>query len=159
MASISFKYGGHGVAESTKIKATTCGHIFNAVAEEDIDNGSFVSLGDYAEADVYEAAKPVKGSAAYLVLSVPLIYNNFNSRISEADCFYNAAGEIIRAYEIVSGDVVAFSADCFSVTVAKGDTVYVVPSAYKMSKTSTDAILTGTIIDVDRTGKYLVKFA
>ena len=45
MASIfdSLKYGGHGGAESTLMRATECGgHFYNMVSDEDVDNGSVV---------------------------------------------------------------------------------------------------------------------
>lgn len=45
----------HGVAESTKLRATLSGHILNVKADKDLDNGTLVAIDEYVEPDYYEA--------------------------------------------------------------------------------------------------------
>ena len=56
----------HGVASSTKLKATIDGHILNVEADKDLDNGTLVAIGDYVEPDYYEA-KDSTGFAGKIV--------------------------------------------------------------------------------------------
>lgn len=127
MATNMINYVKHGVAESSKIKATECGHIINLLVDEDngIDNGSFVSF-DIADAnighvvvagdiDVLGKTKvPAKEDEVYLVLSVPMIYEDYTPKMREEANFYNGKGEIARCYEIVKGDCFGLSQECFS---------------------------------------------
>ena len=45
----------HACAGSSKLKATTAGHIYNILIEQDLDNGSVVAKGDYVKPEVYKA--------------------------------------------------------------------------------------------------------
>ena len=44
----------HAVAESTKLKATQIGNIWNIEAKDAIDNGTIVKKGAYLRPEVYE---------------------------------------------------------------------------------------------------------
>ena len=124
----------HAVAESTKLKATQIGNIWNIEAKEDIDNGRIVKKGKYLRPEVYQedtattfAGKIIEKAAngAYrvevtaigegegLVLSVPLIYEEYTTKMQEESNFYNAKGDILRVYELYVGDVFTLSADGF----------------------------------------------
>ena len=124
----------HAVAESTKLKATQIGNIWNIEAKEDIDNGTIVKKGKYLRPEVYQedtattfAGKIIEKAAngAYrvevtaigngegLVLSVPLIYEEYTTKMQEESNFFNAKGDILRVYELYVGDVFTLSADGF----------------------------------------------
>lgn len=135
----------HAVAGSSKIKATTCGHIYNIVAAANIDNGSIVGKGDYISAEKYEegtattfTGKIVEKAGngnyyvevesaenAYLVLTDPITGYDTPSALANVKYFYNAKGEIMRCYELVAGDIFELSAEGFSGTPAKGASVSV----------------------------------
>lgn len=124
----------HAVAESTKLKATQIGNIWNIEAKDNIDNGRIVKKGKYLRPEVYQedtattfAGKIIEKAAngAYrvevtaigegegLVLSVPLIYEEYTTRMQEESNFFNAKGDILRVYELYVGDVFTLSADGF----------------------------------------------
>lgn len=124
----------HAVAESTKLKATQIGNIWNIEAKEAIDNGRIVKKGKYLRPEVYQedtattfAGKIIEKAAngAYrvevtaigdgegLVLSVPLIYEEYTTKMQEESNFFNAKGDILRVYELYVGDVFTLSADGF----------------------------------------------
>lgn len=124
----------HAVAESTKLKATQIGNIWNIEAKDAIDNGRIVKKGKYLRPEVYQedtattfAGKIIEKAAngAYrvevtaigegegLVLSVPLIYEEYTTRMQEESNFFNAKGDILRVYELYVGDVFTLSADGF----------------------------------------------
>ncbi|MCQ2148369.1 MAG: hypothetical protein MJZ16_12790 [Bacteroidales bacterium] len=143
----------HAVAGSSKLKATVCGHIYNIVAAADIDNGCIVGKGawqgmeKYAEAAattftgtvIDQAAngnwyvEVATASNAYLVLTVPETYYNTPSYLGNEEYFYNAAGDIMRCYELVPGDIFELSATGFNGTPTKGAAVTVAAKKVKIS--------------------------
>ena len=145
----------HAVAESTKLKATQIGNIWNIEASKDIDNGAIVKKGNYLRPEVYAedvaatfAGKIIEKAAngAYrvevtaigegegLVLSVPLIYEEYTTRMQEESNFYNAKGDILRVYELYVGDVFTLSVDGFDGTPEVGKTVSVDAKKVKVSE-------------------------
>lgn len=146
----------YAVAGSSKLKATIAGHIWNIVVQDEIlENGSIVSRGDYVKPETYkQAAAPtafeakvleqaangnwyvevVKPEGALLVLQVPVIYENYTTRMGHESNFYNEAGDIVRAYELYAGDIFELSAEGFNGAVAKGDTVKVDAASKKLKK-------------------------
>ena len=136
----------HTVAESTNLKATIVGNIWNIKATDDIDNGCIVKRGDYvapeyyAEAEATEFAGKIIEKAANgnfrvevtavgelegLVLSVPLIYEEYTTRMQEESNFYNAKDDLLRVYQLYVGDVFTLSAEGFDGTPEVGKTVSV----------------------------------
>lgn len=103
----------HVVAESSKLKATVAGHIVDLKMVADTDNGTIVAIGDHVEGQVFKAKTYAAGDAPYLVLTSPLAYNG-KKAWSEEKYFYNAEGEIARAYELCKGDIYTLSADAFT---------------------------------------------
>lgn len=136
----------HTVAESTKLKATTAGHIYNIQLAADADNGIIVKKGNYVAPEYYAEAA---GSATFagkiigtasngnylvevtavagdlLVLQAPLIYEEYNSMVQNEKFFYNKQNDIVRAYELYVGDVFTISADGFVGTPVIGKAVSV----------------------------------
>lgn len=135
----------HAVAGSSKLKATTAGHIYNILIEEDLDNGSIVAKGDYVKPEVYKAKdstgfsgvileKAANGNwyvevtepgDAVLLLNVPLIYEEYTTALQHESNFYNASGDIVRGYELYVGDIFELSAEGFEGEPAQGLSVTV----------------------------------
>ena len=121
----------HVVAESSRLKATTAGHIYDLEMIEDTDNGTIVALGAHVEGQLYKAATYADGKKPYLVLTPALAYNG-KKAWSDEKYFYNAKGEIARAYELYVDDIFTVSADAFTSTPAVGkyvDATYAIKDA------------------------------
>ena len=103
----------HVVAESSRLKATTTGHIYDLEMIEDTDNGTIVGVGAHVEGQVFKAKTYAAGDTPYLVLTPPLAYNG-KKAWSDEKYFYNARGEIARAYELHKDDIFTVSADAFT---------------------------------------------
>ena len=144
----------HAVAESTNLKATIVGNIWNIKATDDIDNGCIVKRGDYVAPEFYAEAAATEftgkiiekaangnfrvevtavGELEGLVLSVPLIYEEYTTRMQEESNFYNAKGDLLRVYQLYVGDVFTLSAEGFDGTPEVGKTVSVVSKKVKVS--------------------------
>ena len=128
-----------------ELKATIAGHIYNIQIEEDLDNGSIVAKGDYIKPETYKAKdstgfagvvldKAANGNwyvevktpgDALLLLQVPMLYEEYTTALKHESNFYNANGDIVRAYELYVGDVFEVSSEGFSGTPTKGATVTV----------------------------------
>lgn len=145
MATNFIQFTKHAVAGSSKLKATVAGHIFNIKIDEDLDNGTLVAKGDYVAPEVYKA-KDSTGFAgvildraangnwyvevtepgdALLLLNVPLIYEEYTKSMQHESNFYNAADDIVRAYELYKDDIFELSAEGFEGTPEKGKAVTV----------------------------------
>ena len=109
----------HVVAESSRLKATTAGHIYDLEMIENTDNGTIVAVGAHVEGQVFKAKAFANGDKPYLVLTSPFAYNG-NKYKSEEKFFYNAIGEIARAYELYVDDIYTLSADAFTGSPAVG---------------------------------------
>lgn len=121
----------HVVAESSRLKATGAGHIYDLEMIEDTDNGTIVALGAHVEGQLYKAKAFATGDKPYLVLTPPLAYNG-KKAWSDEQYFYNAKGEVARAYELHVDDIYTISEDAFTGTPAVGkfvDTTYAIKDA------------------------------
>lgn len=136
----------HAVAGSSRLLATNGGaHIYSVKIDEDLDNGSILAK-DAWLAPEYYSAKDSKGFAgviveqaangnwyvevtepgdALLVLQVPMIYEEYTTQCQHESNFYNEAGDIVRCYELVKGDIFELSAEGFNGDPVKGATVSV----------------------------------
>lgn len=145
MATNFFNFSKHAVAGSSKLKATVAGHIYSVKIDEDLDNGSILAK-DAWIAPEYYSAKDSTGFAgviveqaangnwyvevtepgdALLVLQVPMIYEEYTTQCQHESNFYNEAGDIVRCYELVKGDIFELSAEGFNGDPVKGATVSV----------------------------------
>lgn len=134
----------HATAYPSKCLASDGGkHIFNIHATEDVDNGFFVGKGDWESFDLYAEAAPTSATGivvdvaangnyyveiksadnALMVYTLPLVEEGNTEKFKAASNFYNASGDVLRAYELAVGDIVELSAMAFSGAVAKGDAV------------------------------------
>ena len=99
----------HAVCESSRLKATTAGHIYDLKCHKALDNGAIVGVGAHVEGQVFNAKDYAEGDIACLVLTPPFAYNDKKYQ-SEEKFFYNDANEIARAYELHVGDIYTISA-------------------------------------------------
>lgn len=109
----------HAVAESSRLKATTAGHIYDLEMIKDTDNGTIVAVGAHVEGQLFKAKDYAAGDKPYLVLTPPLAYNG-KKIWSDEKYFYNATGEVARAYELHVGDIYTLSTEGFTGAPAVG---------------------------------------
>lgn len=143
----------HAVAESSKLKATFGGkHIYNIQISKDLDNGTIVAKGDYIEPEIYAEkastgfsgvilgqagngnylVEVVEAGDAVLLLNVPVIYEEYTTRMQAEYNFYNAKGDVVRGYELAIGDIFALSAEGFEGQPSAGASV-TVNADYKLA--------------------------
>ena len=133
----------HVVAESSRLKATVSGHIYDLKMTEDMDNGTIVAVGKFVEEQVFEAKAYAAGDAPYLLLTPPLAYNG-RKAWSDEKYFYNAKGEIARAYELHKDDIFTVSADAFVGDPAVGKFV---DATYTVTEVAPASGFVGEIIE------------
>ena len=137
------KGSAHVVAESSRLKATTAGHIYDLEMIEDTDNGTIVALGAHVEGQVYKAKAYANGEKPYFILTPALAYNGKKSW-SDEKYFFNAKGEIARAYELHADDIFTVSEDAFTGTPAVGKFV---DATYAVQESAPEAGFIGEIIE------------
>jgi hypothetical protein len=133
----------HVVAESSRLKATIAGHIYDLEMIEDTDNGTIVALGAHVEGQVYKAKAYANGDKPYFILTPPLAYNG-KKAWSDEKYFFNAKGEIARAYELHADDIFTVSEDAFTGTPAVGKFV---DATYAVADSAPEAGFVGEIIE------------
>lgn len=133
----------HVVAESSRLKATTAGHIYDLKMTADTDNGTIVCVGKHVEGQVFEAKAYAAGEKPYLILTSPFAYNG-KKAWSDEKYFYNAKDEIARAYELHVEDIFTVSADAFVGAPAVGKFV---DATYTVAEAAGDAGFVGEIIE------------
>ena len=134
----------HAVCESSLLKATKVGHIYSLKCHKDLDNGSIVSVGDWAEAQVFNSKDYVAGEHPVLVLTPPIGYNS-DRRIYQDECyFYNAKNEVARAYELYDGDIFTVSEEMFVGDPAVGKFIN---GTYTVAEVAGEAGFVGEIVE------------
>lgn len=132
----------HVVAESTNLLSTYQGggHIYSVVNEADMDNGMLVARAEYAadeyEDEVWNTKQYAAGDEALLILTPPLLPMVDIKGYTTEDKFYNAAGEICRAYTLHVGDRFSVSEKAFDTApdVKKYVTFDAVAKQYKAAE-------------------------
>lgn len=152
----------HIVAESTNLTATNYGrHIFNVKASEDIDNGKLVNIDamKYKENEYYTMVEPTATSRVGLILSVPVGPDERPLAATYEYNFYNGKDEIMRVYELATGDKFTISANGLAGTVAVGKLVEADGYGMKVieGETSTNAFYGEVIEAIKRTGGTFYK--
>lgn len=104
----------HVVCSSSLLKGTEAGHILSVKCHKDLDNGSIIARGAWVEAQVFKSADYAAGQKPYLVLTTPIGYNSDRKYYQEEKYFYNAEGEIARAYELYVDDIFEVSANAIT---------------------------------------------
>lgn len=161
----------HGVAESTLMLGTVNGaHFYNMVSNVALDNGSVskFDVENYEGDDYFATEVPAIEDEIVLLLNPVKIYEEFATQCQDEAYFYNAAGELIRAYEVKKSDRFSLSREAFkeditASEVAVGKYVVVDGTGYKLDVVDTDpnaAAVTngfvGKIVKVNANGTYLI---
>lgn len=135
----------HVVAESSRLKATIVGHIYDLEVMADTDNGTIVAVGDKSDLgmQVFKMDAYATGKKPYLVLTTPLAYNGRKGQ-SDEKYFYNAKGEVARAYELYVDDIYTVSANAFDGTPAVGKFV---DAAYTVADEAGASGFVGEIVE------------
>lgn len=104
----------HGMFESSRLKATVVGHLYDAIVREgeeaiDVDNGVAIKIGEFTGNGLQEVyATIAKAGDRIAVTGTPaLIKDAFTSEQAEAYHFYNPAGKPAKTYEVVDEDIFA----------------------------------------------------
>lgn len=105
----------HGMFESSRIKATNCGHLYDAIVRDEsdveipVDNGVCIKMGDWTHDGLqtrYATVAAVGDQVA--VTGSPAIVKDAFTRLQEAEFnFYHEAGVVAKAYELVKEDIFA----------------------------------------------------
>jgi hypothetical protein len=133
----------HVVAESSRLKATGAGHIYDLEMIEDTDNGKIVAIGAHVEGQLYKAKAYATGDKPYLVLTPPLAYNG-KKAWSDEKYFYNAEGEVARAYELYVDDIYTVSKAAFT---GKPEVGKFVNATYTVADSATEGAFAAEIIE------------
>ena len=153
----------HCVFESSNLKATIVGNIYDGVCEEDVDNGQALKLGAYTGEGLQLRTVTKAGVKDQVVIAgtVPLIKSATTTLENNFNNFYNKAGNPIRCYEVVKDDIFAISKKFITGEVAVGKYVCVESDGtykiYDSDPTATNgfvglvhSIATGTFYDMVR---------
>lgn len=154
MAVSFISYVRHCVCGTSKLKATTTGHIYNIRIEKDMDNGTLVAKGDYISPELYKPNLTVTGFSgvildkaangswyvevrepgdALLLCNPELIYEQYTTQTQHPSNFYNASGDTVRGFELHVGDIFELSNEGFVGEAAKGSTVTVDSGTNKLA--------------------------
>lgn len=144
----------HAVAFPSKMLASTYGaHILNVQLSADCDNGALVGVGAFIDLDLYEEAaattfegkiqkqaangnwyvEVVDPGDAYFVYMQPFIEEEFTKSFKNEKRFYNASGDVVRAYQLCKHDVFEVSAEGFTGTPEAGKAVSVEAKKLKVN--------------------------
>ena len=146
----------HGIVFPSKLLSGVGGsHIYNITLAKDRDNGELVLRGGWNSFDNYdedaagtiEFAGVIRESAAeggyYVEVTAPtkalLVYNTPKSPYGDREfhddsLFFNAAGDVVKAYSLVEGDIFAVSENMFSGKIVTGKAVSFADGKYVVAK-------------------------
>lgn len=148
---VKYTIGGpYAVCFPTKIRSGNCGHVLNLTLQQDLENGTIRSAGDWIELDNYKDAAPASGNGAavfqgvirgksargnwyvevtadttdLLVYQEPVIAeSNYGKKWVSEKNWINEQGDVVRAYTLCKYDIFEVSTEAFSGTPAAKKTV------------------------------------
>lgn len=153
----------HGSAESSSLLGTSGGaHIFNLKVPADIDNGNVVALGTYSDTDidVWNAKAPGATDHVFLVLQSEETYEDYSPMYKDVRRFYNAKGDVVRAYDMMPYDRFAISEEALGTgaeNAAKGKFLTVEAGKYQLQVGDSepeDGGFCAYIYDIATNGKF-----
>ena len=105
----------HGMFESSRIKVTVVGHLYDAIVRDDadkaieVDNGVAIKMGAHTGDGLQTRfATVAKAGDKIAVTGSPAIVKTARTKAEEAEYnFYHAAGVVAKAYELVEEDIFA----------------------------------------------------
>ena len=105
----------HGMFESSRLKATVVGHLYDAIVRDAdekeiaVDNGVCIKMGDWTGDGLqtrYATVAAVGDKVA--VTGSPAIVKDAFTKLQEAEYnFYHTEGTVAKAYELVEEDIFA----------------------------------------------------
>jgi len=141
---IKYTIESHAWGAPAKVLAAEGGkHIYNVLLSDDCDNTNFIARDEWLSLDLYseKAATTFSGIVreqaangnyhvevvnpgdALFVYNVPIIEEEWTNSFKKESNFYNAAGDVVRAYELAVGDVLEISEAGFTAKPTVGATV------------------------------------
>jgi len=140
---IRYAIESHTWGAPAKVKSAIAGHIYNVQVSEDTDNCSFIAKDAWLSFDLYsdKAATGFSGIVreqaangnynvevvnpgdALFVYTVPVIEEEWTNNFKKESNFFNAEGDVVRAYELAPGDILEISEAGFTATPTIGATV------------------------------------
>jgi len=133
----------HGMFESSRLKATVVGHLYDAIVRDDadkemeVDNGVGIKVGDYTGDGLQTRWATIAAAGDKIaVTGSPAIIKAAFTKTQEAEYnFYHQAGEVAKAYELVEEDIFAVAAYQF--------------------KSAADTVKVGAFVTVDGDGAWV----
>lgn len=131
--------GTHNIFESSNLKSSIVGNIYDVVLESDVDNGTPIKVGDYTGDGLQlRAATVATAGDKIAVVGTPALIKSAMTKAQEDPAnFYNVKGTPAKAYEIVAEDIFAIRKDFVTGTVEVGATVVVDDGKYKIATGAT----------------------
>lgn len=140
---IRYAIESHAWGAPAKVKSAIAGHIYNVQLSEDTDNTNFVARDEWLSFDLYSdkdasdfegivreqlpngnyAVEVVDPGDALFVYNVPIIEEDFTNNFKKESNFFNAEGDVVRAYELAVGDILEISEAGFTAAPTVGATV------------------------------------
>ena len=140
---IRYAIESHAWGAPAKVKSAIAGHIYNVQLSEDTDNTNFVARDEWLSFDLYSdkdasdfegivreqlpngnyAVEVVDPGDALFVYNVPIIEEEFTNNFKKESNFFNAEGDVVRAYELAVGDILEISEAGFTAAPTVGATV------------------------------------
>jgi hypothetical protein len=141
---IRYAIESHAWGSPAKVLAKEGGkHIYNVQLTDDCDNTNFIARDAWLALDLYseKAATTFSGIVreqaangnyyvevvdpgdALFVYNVPIIEEEFTNNFKKESNFFNAAGDVVRAYELAVGDILEISEAGFVAAPTIGATV------------------------------------
>ena len=140
---IRYAIESHAWGAPAKVKSAIAGHIYNVQLSEDTDNTNFVARDEWLSFDLYSdkdasdfegivreqlpngnyAVEVVEPGDALFVYNVPIIEEEWTNNFKKESNFFNAEGDVVRAYELAVGDILEISEAGFTAAPTVGATV------------------------------------
>lgn len=124
----------HGMFESSRLKATVVGHLYDAIVRDGsdkeiaVDNGVAIKVGEYTKDGLQTryATVAAAGDKIAVTGSPAIVKDAFTKQQAAEYNFYHTAGTVAKAYEVVEEDIFAVAEYQFTEgTVAVGKYVAV----------------------------------
>lgn len=139
---VKYTIGGpYAVCFPTKIRSGNCGHVLNLTLQQDLENGTIRSAGQWIELDNYKDAAPLASGAKFagiirgksargywyvevtsdtsdlLVYQEPVIAeSNYGKKWVAEKNWINEQGDVVRAYTLCKYDIFEVSDEAFTTT-------------------------------------------
>lgn len=144
----------HCVCELSNLKSSIVGNIYDVIVRDDsdeaiaVDNGAAIVVGEYTgEGLQTRYAKIAAAEDKIAIVTQPaLIKDSYSRQTEQPYNYYNKAGAVIRAHEVVAEDIFGVSAEFVTGDVKVGAYVVWDPSAKKYAVSASDPSATNGFV-------------